>query len=372
MRILIISSVFYPRNSPRASRATELAKYFAKEGHDVVAYACTGRYDYHEFESKSGVKVKNIPDRHFSKLESDGSGHENHLDKVLKKLFGRLLEWPGLELAFKMKYILQKESQVDLLITVAIPYPIHWGVAKAKAKLGDIFPKVWISDCGDPYMGNTVGPKKPSYFQKIENFWAETTDYITIPIEEARNAYPAFAKDKIKIIPQGFDFESTPIEHYSKNAIPTFAFAGATYAGYRDPSEFLEYLTALDYKFKFIVYTPPNSIFHKYKPLLKNKLEIRSYVTRSQLIKELSKMDFLININNNSAAQSPSKLIDYAITKRPILSVSSNFKESRQFDSFMKADFSEKEIIDLYQYDIRNIGRQFLDLYAQKNENCNL
>ena len=34
-RILIISSAFYPFNSPRSFRTTELAKEFARRGHQV-------------------------------------------------------------------------------------------------------------------------------------------------------------------------------------------------------------------------------------------------------------------------------------------------------------------------------------------------
>ena len=38
MKILIISGSFYPDNSPRAFRTTELAKRFCKLGHDVTVY----------------------------------------------------------------------------------------------------------------------------------------------------------------------------------------------------------------------------------------------------------------------------------------------------------------------------------------------
>ena len=38
----------------------------------------------------------------------------------------------------------------------------------------------------------------------------------------------------------------------------------------------------------------------------------------------MSKMDFLINLENLNKEQSPSKLIDYAISKRPIFSFNQN------------------------------------------------
>ena len=373
MRIVLISSVFFPRNSPRALRTTELAKYFASEGHDVTVYSCTGKYDYSEFHDKFNVTVKNIPDRKFSKLESDGSGKITFVDKILTRMFSRAFEWPSIELMFRMKRILVSETEVDMLISVAIPYPIHWGIAMAKKSLGINFPRVWISDCGDPYMGNSVGKKHPFYFKYLEKFWCKNTNYITVPIEKAKSAYYSEFRNKIIVIPQGFNMLGVDLDVYKKNEVPTFAFAGATYPGYRDPSEFLEYLTTLNTDFRFIVFTPANSIFHKYESLLKGKLIIRSYIPRPELLKFLSKMDFLININNGGDIQSPSKLIDYAISQRPILSISSVFTQKEKFSNFLQENYTQQDIIDLAKYDIRTVGNQFLKLSNGRNdENSNL
>lgn len=40
-KILIISRSFYPMNSPRSFRTTELAKEFARQGHEVRALTTT-------------------------------------------------------------------------------------------------------------------------------------------------------------------------------------------------------------------------------------------------------------------------------------------------------------------------------------------
>lgn len=370
MRILLIGAVFYPRNSPRALRTTELAKYFASKGHEVIVYTCTGKYDYENFHNQHKVIVKNIHGRKFYNLESDGSGEDGILSKIGKRLLERSLEWPSIELMFKMGNILRSENNIDLLITVAIPYPIHWGVARSKRSLGSHFPKVWISDCGDPYMGNSVGKKHPFYFKYIERYWCQKTDYITVPIEAAKKAYYSDFQNKIRVIPQGFDFSNVKLSIYSKNKIPSFAFAGATYPGYRDPSDFLVYLSNLDEDFRFTVFTPDNSIFHKHKDILKDKLIIRPYVPREELLKILSSMDFLININNSSDVQSPSKLIDYGITGRPVLSISSTFSQQENFMQFFHGNYIAQEEIDISQFDIANVGEKFLKLYKEKlNEN---
>ena len=68
--------------------------------------------------------------------------------------------------------------------------------------------------------------------------------------------------------------------------------------------------------------------FDDYKEKLGERLDVRSYIQRESLIRELSHCDFLINIKNESSVQSPSKLIDYALTHRPILTITSDFNSS--------------------------------------------
>lgn len=367
MKIVIISAVMFPRTSPRAVRTTELAKYFASKGHDVTLYGCAGNYNYDDFQRQTGVKVRNIEKRRFSRLESDGSYQDGLFDKICKRLFGKYLEWPNIELSWKVNSILKQDYDADLLITIAIPHPIHWGAAWRKKHANGKFPKVWVSDCGDPYCGNSVDANShPSYFKKIEKFWGDQTDYVAIPIEEGRKAYFSNVQDKIRVIPQGIDFSQYRIERYTKNDVPSFAFAGATYEGYRDPSEFLEYLSTLDFDFRFYVFTPPASIFHKYKERLGEKIVISNYIPREDLIPFLSKMDFLVNIANNSSVQSPSKLMDYGLTKRPILTIATRFEQSKNFEAFVRGDYSLQEVVDIERFNINRVGQQFIDLVCGK------
>lgn len=363
MKILIISNRIYPAISPRSLRATELAKYFASIGHEVILYAVLGKYDYSNFKKETNVNVKSFGKMNFATLDSDGNSRNTFIDKVFRKLFGKLIEFPDIELSWKTYNVLKQEKDIDLLITIAFPYPIHWGAAFAKNKLKN-FPKTWVSDCGDPYMGNTVGKKKPFYFKYIEEFWGKQTDYITIPIEEAKKAYSPNVQSKIRVIPQGFDFTNLKVDRSFKgNDIPHFAYSGVVYTGYRDPTNFLNYLVTLKHDFKFIVYTKSKDIFNIYKPKLKDKLIIKDYIPRDELLFELSRMDFLINFQNASSVQSPSKLIDYYLTERPILNITSEFKEKDDFKKFIHRDYSNAlECKDISRYNITNVGNKFLEL----------
>ena len=288
----------------------------------------------------------------------------NLLTRAIRRLLLMLFEYPAIEEMFKVKKLLKNETAYDLLISFAVPFPVHWGVAWARTKNHSIAP-TWIADCGDPYMGNTHDSfRKLFYFKYLEKWFCRKADYITIPkIEMKQNFYPAF-HDKMREIPQGFNMnEGIKKDIYKKNPIPTFAYAGTFIKGTRDPSKLLEYLSGLTIDFKFIVYTKNIEFLTPYPDILGTKVIVKDYIPREELIHEMSKMDFLINISYDPASQAPSKLIDYAISGRPILSLESNQIVPEILNDFLTGSYTKRfELIDLEKYDIREVGKQFLEL----------
>src|SRR5690606_30622624 len=107
------------------------------------------------------------------------------------------------------------------------------------------FPKNWIADCGDPFMGNKFRTRA-FYFKYVEKWFCRKADFLSVPIEGAIQAYYPEFKEKIKVIPQGFNFKDFAIpESVPNNPLPTFIYAGTFYPGLRDPTSFLEYLATL-------------------------------------------------------------------------------------------------------------------------------
>lgn len=349
--------------NPRALRATELAKQFAVMGHDVTVYAALGSYDYTSFQLENNFKVENIGKMYFLLSNSDGTVTANIFKRILHKLFKRGLEFPTIELMPKIPLILKKNSEIDLLITIAAPFTIHWGAAMAKTLSPEKFPKVWLADCGDPYMGNKF-EKHYFYFKFIEKWFSRKADYIIVPVEGAIKAYYKEFHSKIRVIPQGFNFDSVPLGKIrSQNNVITFGYAGTFYKDIRDPSLFLEYLCSLDSNFKFILYTKNKNILSPYLNQLKDKMEIRDYVPRKQLLKALSTMDFVVNFENGTDVQSPSKLIDYALINKPILSVNSKILDEENINKFLSKDYSGQLFIDnIDKYNIKNVAREFIKL----------
>ena len=362
-KILIISQVIYPNRSPRSHRATELAKEFARMGYDVTLCAVLGDYNYGEFEGETNIHVDNLGVSVFESTTSDTSNRDIPiLYKRINKLLGKWILFPDCLIGLRVRKYLKKAPRFDRIITIAVPYPIHWGAGYARRHYEKVKDAIWISDCGDPFMGNPF-TKRPFYFKWIEKKWCNSTDYITVPIPEAIKGYYEEFRHKIRVIPQGFCFEEVKLEKYMPNEVPVFAYAGTVYPEKRDPSKLLDYLVESNSDFRFIVYTGSFGIFNKYKEKLGKKLIVNSYIPRLELLKELSKVDFLINIQNGSAVQSPSKLIDYYLTRRPIINISSSFEEKDAFEEFFNGNYCHQYVLDNpEQYNIKNVALSFLKL----------
>ncbi|WP_341200557.1 hypothetical protein [Croceibacter atlanticus] len=361
MRIVIISKNCYPSLGPRSHRTTELAKEFSKRGHDVTIYALLGNHNYTNISLETGIVFKSLGTSKLGVTDNLGYYNKSFWAKLIRKCFSKWLEIPNFELVSLVRKALSQESEIDYLITIAHPHTIHWGVAnyiqKNKSKI-----KFWVADCGDPYMNDPFN-KHPWYFSYYEKKWNKICDYITVPISNAKNAYYKPFIGKLKVIPQGFNFNNVNLAKYKKNKIPTFAFAGNIYPGLRDIVLFLDYLLTLNINFHFIIYVKNPHIYKFYKDNLGDKLEIRKYIPREKLLFELSKMDFLINVKNISNVQQPSKLIDYTLTKRPILEISSHFSEQKYFNEFVKGDYTNQiSLKNIDVYNIRNVVDQFLNL----------
>lgn len=359
MKILIISRNTYPLQGPRSFRTQELSEELAKKGHEVILYTVQGKYDYSSYMKEKSITMHPIHTRH-AVSANDGSGKMNIIDRIITKLFKRLLYYPDIEFMFRMKKILRAEQDVDLLITIAQPHSIHWGCGFAKKKLGNQFPKKWIADCGDPFCGSPFG-NWPKYMRFFEKKWCKEVDYITVPTNDSIKGYFPEFRDKIHVIPQGFDFSKTPILEYKHNDVPTFIFTGTIHKG-RSPEKFMEYLLSLnmDYRFLLYMHSPLNK---KYENLSKGRIKYMIGYGRGDIIKACSQADFLINVKNPSSVQTPSKLIDYGIAGRPILDISNDFCEHKEFEEFCNDDFhNQLALPNLEQYRIENVVNQFIRL----------
>lgn len=364
MRILIVCKAFHPDRSPRAFRATELAKEFARQSHEVTVLTHERNHDYRDLVREHPIRVESYGKLRWPSLrKTRGLGD---FPRKVERLLYRFFDYPHLEIMGKVRRALRGHEGYDLLVSIAVPYPVHWGVARARSAAHPIA-KVWAADCGDPFVGNTLESfRYPSYMANVERWFMRKADYVVIPTEGARDAYFPEFHPKIRVIPQGFEMEGVAAGTQApSHPRPTFAYAGGvSKTGVRSPVPLLEYLAASGADFGSHWYlTGGADAVEPFAAQMPGSVFIHRPLPRRELLDELAGMDFLLNFDNGTAHQKPSKLIDYGLTGRPILNVAAQQPDTALVQAFLNGDYSGRlDVGDLADYDIRNVAAAFLSL----------
>lgn len=377
MKIAIVTAYYYPLNVPRAFRATELAREFARMGHVVTVYNAINVLDAEgnllskECMYPDNLVLKNLGVYHWRQTNKKNSiklpFYINKAFNYFKKITYYFSTNNWLQFYARFNKILYFDDKYDLLISIGLPFAVHWGVSNKI--YGRNVADCYIADYGDPFSKYNKSIKVAKYFSWIEKRAIDKFDYITIPIEKAVGSYTWLKeRDKIRVIPQGFNFEEIKLGQYSQNEQITFAYAGLFYSDIRNPKSFLDFLCECDFDFRFIIYTDINVVdsymcIMPYIKKLGRKIILRPVIPRVDLIYQLSMMDFLININNAASNQNPSKLIDYSLTKRPIFSLSQDSFETERFLNFCKRTYDSRDLLNIEAYNIKNVARQYMSLY---------
>ncbi len=368
-KILIVSTSFYPLNSPRSFRTTELVKEFSRQGHDLTIVTPKDQKIHAKFEEDYNVKIIDLKLKKNATFRYTGNIKIiSLLKRVLNRLLQVLFEYPDIQIFFKLKNSLKGLNNFDLLISIATPHQVHWGISRVWRKKKTPLAKKWIADCGDPYVGreNDSFPVL-LHFHYIEKWFCNKVDYITVPTEGSISGYFPVFRNKIKVIPQGFNFQE--VEKIVANAGQntnkpdeiSFAYAGLFIPGKRDPSEFLKFILSTNYQFKFHIYTQSSNLVLPF--VEDDRIVLHDFIPRNQLLIELSRMYFLVNFANAGSKQTPSKLIDYAILKKPILNITTGISDFEIVDSFFNKDYSNGMKIDnISKYKIENVAKQFEDI----------
>ena len=387
MKILIATFSYYPELSPRAFRAHELVKEFCRQGHKVkLIMPCKEIFHVSPFEhpnletvliDRYFKKENNLPAENIKRESAQIGKYPNReknflfdrLKQLIKPTYLKYLYWkrkyfpPFYEKQYSQnlfKY-LKKEESYDIIISIGLPIENHIGTAMGLLCNRNLRKSpVTIADYGDPYYYYEGRNIFFLYFF-IDFFVAKIFKYISIPTSKALKSYlPLKKKEKILILPQALNIKELKIQAYKKNKVPTFAYAGVLYKKIREPLDFLDYIANLEKDFRFIFYTIEKydtlNILSHYKKRLGARLILKLNHEREKIIEDLSQMDFLINFENSTSNQTPSKLIDYAIANRPVCAISNSDFDAAIFNKFFAGDYSHDVGIKLDDnYHIENI-----------------
>ncbi len=258
------------------------------------------------------------------------------------------------------------DNDTDVVISLSTPFMDILAISKYISKHGKNF--VTIADSGDPFYYSKQSSKAP-WFYFVEKNAYKSYDYLTIPTENAIPLYsPLIDEKKIKIIPQGFRMDNLSLYNGSFDGPVRIAYAGVFYWDIRNPEFLLKRLNKINIDYELYLFMRNrdalvDELLEKY-PNVKGHVRIKS-LPHDELIYELSRMHFLINIENVSNTQMPSKLIDYGMTGRPVLSCNSSNFSAEKFNAFLNGDYTGAYHIDLQKYNISHIANQFEELIKE-------
>ncbi|HAC91572.1 MAG TPA: hypothetical protein DCF63_13230, partial [Planctomycetaceae bacterium] len=281
MKVLLVTASFFPEISPRSFRMTELCKQLCRDGHDVtvvtpVTDGCK------EIGRQFGFQLIDLGLPYPEINRTGKTWLTSKIRYILSRGLQVLIEYPQITWALRVKQAIQHLGGFDLMSSCASPLPVHWGVAWARGKTKRIA-KVWIADCGDPFMMSHLDTfRHPFYFAIPEKFFCRRADYISVPAISLRDKfYPEFY-DKLVEIPQGINPDEFPVYTGELPSQPVkFAYAGMFIPRVRDPSAFLEYLAQrTDVDFVFNVFTTTPQHIQSYKARLGEKLQIKAPIPR--------------------------------------------------------------------------------------------
>lgn len=379
MNILVLSRWFNPSKNPRAFRTSELVRELSIRGYTVDLFVPSDAVfdDSFSMEHIKHYRVKSYDDRRMEGAESPFRKQNTFIKNIHSLLRNAVRYFLGAgirDLVYSLhllKALCMNTKNKEYDVVIAISYPFYVLLATVIYTYLNKKGRIKIADCGDPFYYNPAFTKA-FYIKYVERFVLRRFQWLVIPMENAASSYRHCEMEaRIRIIPQGFRLLSVRNDEYVPHEVPVFCYAGVFYEKIRDPRFFLEYLCTVNSDFCFMVYALSDpftqEILMLYKQRLGERLLVKAPVGRERLIHEMAKMDFVLNFDNENANQRPSKLIDYAMSRRPILSFNRQTFRPDVFQAFLKGDYSEQYHVDLEQYDIRHVVDQFEALFEEKN-----
>lgn len=370
-KILVIGYSFFPENGPRAFRTYELVREFLARGFQVDLILPRKQVFVEQPVEISHLNITYLGDaNNYGKTKlAESFSKKSWLRNVARAMYRFLNPFTN---TFDYLFLVRKELEkrnmkYDILISISHPVVCHIGTALALKHNKQLrSTSLKIAEYSDPFYLKT-GPKMLFVYKYLDRWASRKFDFIVVPTEKAIPAYKKHVHpDRIKVIPQGFNFENIIVDEYVTNDVPNFAYAGVFYSKIRNPKKLFDFLEKLEMEYVFHLYTSLTNtdsmdVINEYTERLGSKLKMYYNVDRIELIRSLSRMDFLINVNNSSSLQSPSKLIDYALSGRPVFHCDQNDFDALKFRNYLNGSY-DSDHFDLSLYDIKNVVNQFLAL----------
>jgi glycosyltransferase involved in cell wall biosynthesis len=357
-RILIVSFQYWPALSARSFRWTALAERWASEGRDV-RIVCARSPDRPAFETVKGVRVHRVGPAWMESLrgaaqpaggraESD-RGAIRRMATAAARAIWHAVYWPDTSCTW---YFAARAKARELiaagapqaLVTVS---PTFTAVAAGRSLARDPGRGFhWLIDLGDPFSFSDEAP--PNNFRlygrlntRFERGCFAGADSISVTTSETRDRYAALFPEsagKIAVIPPLVDLPETggPAARPPRSDRRRLVFLGRLYPSIRRPDYLLSLFASLAdapggerYELHFFGESwQCEADFAPHGRMLGRSLFVHGAVPRERALAEMRSADVLVNIGNDTRYQLPSKIVEYAMTGRPILNIVPNSDDS--------------------------------------------
>lgn len=274
MRILLISTYFYPQNRISVLRVGQWAKYWALHGHQVTVlttqkYPFLGPYGLAP-ELPDGIEVVEVPflppwlRRHLEARSRSRSTHATgarsgeHLRAGLRSMrtyIGSLFDihdlWVGP--ARRKGLELMKAHRFDAILSSFSPPAVHMVASRLKS----VHPEtVWLADFRDLWANNHIISAK-GLLRLIENALERRTmqgradALITVSEPLGQELGERYPRLPVWVIENGFDPDEFPDWRVrirtppGANGMLRICYAGTLYPGRRDPTPLFEAVNRL-------------------------------------------------------------------------------------------------------------------------------
>jgi len=379
MNLLIVTYRYSPVVDPRAFRWAAIAEHWAAKGH-VVDVVCAWESGLQKKECRNGVRVHRVgggldqilrdklsrcskdkqvegKDEHTSVNSGSMPNRRNSLLSSVYRRANNALEkvvwpdhaWSWYFPAWRRAYNLLRRGGYHGLISVSFPFSGHLVGYRLKGK----FPNLpWIVDIGDPFSFFQDKPiNNVVLYERMNRYWEgkvlEKADAITVTSDgtehEYLNRFPG-CSGKIRVIPPLISIPTGNGDEEgleSSNRTIRLVYAGTLYKAIRNPGYLLGIFSGLiqsdlGNRIELHFYGNINDcddIFIPYKEWLEKRIFLHGKVERRVAYRAMQGANLLVNIGNTTSYQLPSKVVEYASTRKPVLNIV-KFREDSSADYF--------------------------------------
>ncbi len=346
MKILFISRVFPPRNSPQAIQMGRLVNALANNGHHVSVVS--------QVDSLSKMDINSISDKHFQfdvfYVQGERKIYEgvNIKDRIKAMLYEELesinsiSQWVKNAVSVSTNVI--KDSNPDVVLSAALPFENHLVGLEIKKKLNTL----WMAYFSDPwpnapypYNRKTI-PLIKSYKFKLLRTILKKCDAVIMPnkiqIDYIQELSGVNISPKSYIVPHiGAELKDamrrpeysnclTHTGHLSKERTSLPLLKALKRLKNENINSYLDRLILVGNvcaQFKEMIESTATNTMVKCLGTVSNK--------ESSVIAASSKVLLIIEANMKTNPFIPSKIADYTMTGRPILAITSEKSTVRDY-----------------------------------------